>query len=376
MTFEYYIDNGSEKLRCGYTTGSCAALAAQAACEMLFSGKKTETAKIVTPKGIEVKVETENAFIGDDFACCAVRKDGGDDIDATDGMLIFARAEKSKENIIDGAEGIGRVTKDGLDQPKGNAAINSTPRKMISEEVSKVCRKYGYKGGIKITIYAPEGREIAKKTFNPNIGIVGGISIIGTSGIVEPKSLKALFDTIKLEIDVGRKEGHDKIILTPGNYGMDFLKENFDFGNIPVVQCSNFLGDAVECAAKSGYKEALLVGHAGKLIKLSGGIMYTHSHLADGRTELMALFAMLAGMEKEKGEEILNCISVDGALDVMGEYKQKAMALAAERAEKYLKRRSADMKIGLMMFSLKYGILCKSSKTDEILEDFGGKNDR
>ena len=247
---------------------------------------------------------------------------------------------------------------------------------MILEEVLKVCRKYGYTGGIKITLYAPEGMEIAKKTFNPNIGIVGGISIIGTSGIVEPKSLKALFDTIKLEISVGRKEGNDKIILTPGNYGMDFLKENFDFGNIPVVQCSNFLGDAVECAAKSGYKEALLVGHAGKLIKMSGGIMYTHSHLADGRTELMALFAMLAGMEKEKAEEILNCVSVDGALDVMGQYKFKAMDLAAERAEKYLKRRSTDMKIGLMMFSLKYGILCKSSETDEILKDFGGKNDR
>ena len=222
-----YIYHGKEKLRCGYTTGSCAAAASKAAAEMLLTGESVHETQLMTPKGIELHLSTENAEISEACASCAVRKDSGDDPDITNGILVYAKAEKIPFGIeIDGGKGIGRVTKAGLDQPVGNAAINSVPRKMISAAITEICEKYDYHGGIRITISVPDGEQIAFKTYNPRMGIEGGISIIGTSGIVEPMSSRALIDTIKVEERMRRSEGRKNLLLTIGNYSQNFLAEN------------------------------------------------------------------------------------------------------------------------------------------------------
>ena len=200
---EYLVKDG-KRLRLGYTTGSCAAAAAKAAAWMLLTGRKKDTIRLQTPKGIELNLDVLETELSPDEVRCAIRKDSGDDPDVTRGTLIFAAVRKSATPgvTIDGGEGVGRVTKPGLDQPVGAAAINSVPRQMIEENVREVCALVGYDGGLDVTISAPEGEALAKKTFNPRLGIEGGISILGTTGIVEPMSEQALLDTIRVELRV------------------------------------------------------------------------------------------------------------------------------------------------------------------------------
>ena len=292
--FEHYVLSGGRRLRCGYTTGTCAALAAAGAVRLLLTGAPPASVSLETPRGITVEVPLESCSLERGRASCAVRKDGGDDIDATAGLLVFAHAERQDApgTVIEGGEGVGRVTKPGLDQPVGAAAINRVPRQMIREAAAAVCGELGYGGGLRITVSVPGGREAAKRTFNPELGIEGGISILGTSGIVEPMSLRALADTVSLEIRQAAALGSRHIILTPGNFGLDFLSaQGLDRLGVPVVKCSNFIGDALDACAGSGFETVLLAGHIGKLGKLSGGIMNTHSRFADCRTELFCAHA-------------------------------------------------------------------------------------
>ncbi|MGN1171449.1 MAG: cobalt-precorrin-5B (C(1))-methyltransferase CbiD, partial [Lachnospiraceae bacterium] len=190
MKMEQFVYKDKKKLRCGYTTGSCAAAAAKAAAIMLFIGEKIDSVDLLTPGGVSLRLNVEETERNSDSVSCAVRKDAGDDADITDGILIYATVQRQeKQGIeIDGGEGIGRVTRPGLEQSPGSAAINSVPRRMIRDALSEVCDTFGYEGGLKAVIWAPEGTELAKKTFNPNLGVEGGISILGTSGIVEPMS--------------------------------------------------------------------------------------------------------------------------------------------------------------------------------------------
>ncbi len=294
-SFPWYVRSGMKLLRCGYTTGTCAALAASGAAGLLLSGEKPDSLRLVTPKGIPVEVKPDQCELQGETAFCSVRKDGGDDPDSTNGLLITACVRKSESGIqIEGGEGVGRVTRPGLDQPVGEAAINSGPRSMIRAAAAAVCEKYGYPGGLRITISVPQGTEAAKKTFNPQLGIEGGISILGTSGIVEPMSEQALLDTIALEIRQKGCRQKERLILIPGNYGMDYLQKSAGLpGAVPQVKCSNYIGSAIDIAAAEGFREILLVGHVGKLVKLAGGIMNTHSKTADGRRELFCAHAAL-----------------------------------------------------------------------------------
>ena len=311
MAFEHYIYTGTTRLRCGYTTGSCAALAAKAACEMLLSRKPVGLVSIVTPGGLPVEANVVDACIGEGCAQCAVRKDAGDDADVTDGVLVYARVEhagsgtgaaggkdvpaRESEVSVDGGVGVGRVTLPGLEQPVGAAAINATPRAMITSAVREVCAAHGFSGNIAVTISVPEGVALAKKTFNPHLGIEDGISILGTTGIVEPRSLAALRDSIVLEIRQHAAMGRRGVVLTPGNYGAQFISGHFHLNGAPVVFISNFVGDAIDCCVREGFTNVLLVGHIGKLVKVAGGIMDTHSRTADCRAEILAARAALAG---------------------------------------------------------------------------------
>ena len=243
--FEKYVYKNQKRLRCGYTTGSCAAAAAKAAALLLIGGIRPETVELETPSGQKLFLEVEDIREEEGRVSCAIRKDSGDDPDVTNGILVYASAEKTKDGIrIDGGTGVGRVTRPGLDQPVGEAAINTVPRRMITAAVQEVCAGQGYEGGIRVVISIPEGEALAGRTFNPRLGIEGGISILGTTGIVEPMSEAALLDTIEVEMKQAAAVGRKRILLTPGNYGMDFLRDELGIDPQKSVKCSNYIGKA------------------------------------------------------------------------------------------------------------------------------------
>ncbi|MBQ1893559.1 MAG: cobalamin biosynthesis protein CbiD, partial [Clostridia bacterium] len=266
---EFIIQDG-KKLRLGYTTGSCAAAASKAAAYMLLSGRRKEHITLETPKGITLELDIEDIEATDAAVSCAVRKDAGDDPDITDGALVYSKVSLCPEPgvHIDGGEGVGRVTKPGLDQPVGNAAINSVPRSMIRENVEEVMRLFDCREGLNVVISIPEGAQLAKKTFNPRLGIVGGISVLGTTGIVEPMSEKALVDTIRTELSQRRALGCENVLLTPGNYGAEFIRSSLGLDPETAVQTSNFIGDSLDICRELGFRRILLIGHIGKLVKL------------------------------------------------------------------------------------------------------------
>ena len=321
-----------KELRMGVTTGSCATATAKAAAIMLLSGKPISSIKILTPKGIDIELELHDIDMQEDSVSCAVIKDAGDDPDITNGIKIFSTVTKQISGIqIDGGNGVGRVTKKGLAISVGNAAINPTPLKMIESELLEIKKNHLYKGGFRVVISVPNGEKIAERTFNPRLGIVGGISILGTTGIVEPMSQQAIIETIKLEMNVIKASGEKNLTLAPGNYGMDFLRNNFDVNLNKAVKCSNFIGEAIDYACYLKFKKILLVGHLGKMVKLAGGIMNTHSHVADCRMEILSAHTAMAGatdilpiMESITTEQAFQVIKSYGLIDkVLFSLKQK-----------------------------------------------------
>ena len=371
MDDERYVRCGAKRLRRGYTTGTCAALAAAGAAELLLTGRAPETLSLLTPGGLRVELRPEGLTMDGGSAVCAVRKDAGDDPDVTDGILIAARVSRRERGIkLEAGEGIGRVTKPGLDQKVGEAAINSVPREMIRAALETVCDEAGYGGGLSVTLSVPGGAELAKKTFNPQLGIEGGISILGTSGIVEPMSERALLDTIALEIRQAAASGSDALVLTPGNYGMDFLREKLPaLKNIPAAKCSNFIGDAVDIAVTEGLRDVLLVGHVGKLVKLAGGIMNTHSRSADCRRELFCAHAALCGAGRETCRELMEQVSADGCLAVLEAacLREAVMESLLPEIQAHLDRRAGGaLRIGAILFSNVYGLLGETAGVKEL----------
>lgn len=371
--FEHYVRSGQRLLRCGYTTGTCAALAAQGAARLLLTGQVPRTVTLATPKGWVVDVLPSACFLDGAAAVCSVTKDAGDDADVTDGLPVTARVTKTDTPgiVIDGGEGVGRVTRPGLDQPVGAAAINRVPRRMIEQEVQAACRAAGYTGGLTVIISMEGGAEAARKTFNPQLGVEGGLSVLGTSGIVEPMSEQALIDTISLEL---RQKAADarRLILTPGNYGMDFLRaQRWDSLGVPVVRCANFIGEALDAAAAEGYEQVLLVGHIGKLVKLAGGIMNTHSRYADCRTELFCAYAAANGAPAELCRALLQAATTDACLELLDGSGLRAPVLSAllAAAQRHLDRRAAQAyRIGTVWFSNQYGLLGRTEPAKEILQ--------
>lgn len=363
-------------MRYGFTTGSCAAAAAKAAAYMLLSGRQKNTITIETPKGIPYTAEILEITRGEKAVQCAVRKDGGDDPDITSGALIYAevsltdhtRMQATDTRIhIDGGIGVGRVTKPGLDQLVGNAAINHVPREMIAKEVLEVCDLMDYKGNLQVIISVPEGKAIAKQTFNPRLGIVGGISILGTSGIVEPMSNQALLDTIRVELNQRRAEEFDYIAVAPGNYGLDFMKKAYGYDLDKSVKCSNFIGVTIDMAVECGFTRMLLTGHIGKLIKVAGGIMNTHSKEADCRMELLSAFAIHEGAGADVAAKILDCVATEEAVRLLREAgkQQEVMDYAMERIMFYLNKRAGGrMQIDCIMYDNTFGELAKSKEAD------------
>ena len=354
---ESFITKDGKRLRRGYTTGSCAAAAAKSAAVMLLSECRLDSVHLVTPFGIELDLPLQDIVTDEKYVSCGIVKDSGDDPDVTDGITVYARVEKTDLPYtieIDGGEGIGLVTKPGLDQDVGSAAINSTPRRMITEELQQVCEDNRYTGGLKVIISAPAGNEIAKRTFNSKLGVVGGISILGTTGIVEPMSEEALIDSIALEIRQRKALGDSRLILTPGNFGADFLKSVYGIDSDKIVKCSNYVGKALEAAIDAGFSQVLLAGHLGKFVKLSGGIMNTHSKEGDCRAELMASAALLGGASAETAQAMFSCVTTDEMLRILEKERvlDSTMTALKARIETALSARFAgQLETGVIVFT-------------------------
>ena len=373
--FEHYIRSGQRLLRCGYTTGTCAALGAAGAARLLLTGHAPESVGLRTPKGIVVEVAPQFCRLTADGAACAIVKGGGGDIDGATGLPVIAAVTllpgAPRTVTIDGGAGVGRVTKPGLDQPVGAAAINRVPRQMITEALLREADAVGYGGGFAVVISIEGGEAAAKRTFNPHLGVEGGLSVLGTSGIVEPMSQQALLDTLQIEIHQAALKSR-RLILAPGNYGLDYLAANYPvLHEIPVVKISNFIGEALDMAAAEHFAQVLLVGHVGKLVKLAGGIMNTHSRCADCRTELFCAHAALCGADAATCRALMDAATTDACLYLLdaAQLREPVIASLLTAIQLHLDRRAAGaFKVGAVLFSNRNGPLGQTKTADTLLK--------
>ncbi|WP_413538413.1 cobalt-precorrin-5B (C(1))-methyltransferase CbiD [Enterococcus malodoratus] len=370
---EFVFYNG-KKLRKGYTTGSCATAAAIAAAALLFEGETHETVQIQLPNKEKLLIPIDSIERINDSCKAFVIKDGGDDVDATDGMLIGAEVTQNTEKqiVIDGGIGIGRVTEVGLQIPVGQAAINPVPRKMIEESVRKVI---GPNRGAKITISAPEGTTIAKQTMNRRLGVLGGISILGTTGIVTPMSEEGWKRSISLELEMKKSQGHSAVILCPGNYGEDFAQNTLELDGEKIVSMSNFVGYVLKEVQRLEFEKVLMVGHLGKLIKVSAGIFSTHSKDADARTEILIANLALLRMPVDQLKEIQKCLTTEAAGEIIARtgYEEVYQVIAEKvkrRSEDLLKYRKHEPSIEAVLFSSQRGYLASTIPLDVLKEEW------
>lgn len=381
------MEKNKAGLRRGWTTGTCAQAAAAAAAQALLAGSLPRegadwTVTVHLPDGQPFTLPVQSGKIekrdsqGRPLAVtCKVKKDSGDDPDVTDGVTVCATVSFFSEDRIeiDGGQGIGRVTKPGLSQPVGSAAINPVPRQMIQKELIRLKEAAGWEGGFQVLVEIPGGEKLAQRTFNPRIGIVGGLSVLGTSGIVEPMSEKALIDTIEVEIKVKLAEGRRCLIAAPGNYGLDFLRDRWGILAQDTVKCSNYIGETIDLAAEHGAEGMLFVGHIGKLVKIAGGIMNTHSRWGDCRMELLASAALRAELSGDRAAALLGCNTTEDALQILTEKeRRKVMDCLLEKIHTYLNIRAQssaqrDMKTGAVLFSNVYGVLGMTRYGEELL---------
>ena len=437
---EEYVIKNQKKLRLGITTGTCSAAAAQAAAMQLLLGIESHAVTLRTPKGMTVSVPVYLLEADDVKASYKVIKDSGDDPDVTNGTDVCVTVAYAQQSVreqmdgsvgldgnvepdgsvetgvntgtygdaetgvntgtneimklstqgrscaftsesfpyltLDGGIGIGRVTKEGLEQAVGQAAINRVPRQMIFAAVADVCEKANVREPLHITVWMPEGETLAKRTFNPKLGIEGGLSVLGTSGILEPMSEQAIVATIETEIRQLHAVGEENVLVTPGNYGQAYASEYLGLDLAKSVKSSNYIGDTIDLAISYGMKDFLLVGNIGKLVKLAAGIFNTHSKVADGRGEIFAVHAAMAGAEANVVQEIYDCINTDRMLDVVERegLRETVMQSILAAIEKHVAGRVGDtMRFGVIVFSEKYGYLGQTKDAATVLEVFRRK---
>lgn len=362
---KYTYKNG-KKLKYGYTTGSCAAGAAKAGAQILLSKNKLKTVSIMTPKGWRLMLEVKDVQLNESEVTCGIQKDSGDDPDITNGMFVYAKVKKSSRDHIYGGTGVGRVTKKGLAVDIGHSAINPVPMKMIQEALNEVKETFDYPGGFDVEIYIPNGLDLSKKTFNPRLGIEGGLSILGTTGIVEPMSEEAFKESLHLELKQLKAK---KLVFAPGNYGRDYCR-SLGIEDHKILKISNFVGYMFEKAVEEKVEEILLVGHIGKLIKVSGGIFHTHSRVSDGRMPILCSHLLETDISKENLRVIKHANTTDEAVDLifsMGHHSvfDEIVHHIKERLNLFVFH---QLNVEVILFSSQYGVLSKTEGADTLRE--------
>lgn len=358
-----------KKLRTGFTTGTCAAGAAKAAALMLLGKAPGDKIDVTLPDGKNAQLPLEQCEATGNYATAAIQKDGGDDPDITTGLSIYAKVtlNDGDEIHIDGGEGVGRVTLKGLKVPIGDAAINPVPREMIKVNLTTVLPKGK---GADVLIYIPGGEEVARRTFNPKLGIIGGLSILGSTGIVHPMSEDALKESLRLELNILRERGFDTAIFAFGNYGISFLKSK-KIDEKRVIKISNYIGFMLDCGMELGFQKILLVGHLGKLVKVAGGIFQTHSRKADCRMEIITAYAGLAGASKTVLEELYQCKTTSAAAEIIArehleEIYQRIAENATARCKSYTYN---EITFGSMVFGDENKLLYCDKDAESILKE-------
>jgi len=355
-------------MRSGITTGTCAAGAIKAAI-LAYLGKKPATVGVLSPQGqkIEVKIDTSKQLLTGGKA--TVMKDAGDDPDITNGTTILAEVEiqDHTEIVIQAGIGVGIVTKPGLSVPVGQPAINPGPRKMMMQAIKDVLPN-GY--GVIVTISIPEGERLAKRTLNPTLGIIGGLSIIGTTGIVEPMSEEAFKNSLSPQINIVKALGYDQVVFAPGKIGQDIAIHRYGLPTETVIQTSNFIGHMLESAVDYGMKKVLLFGHLGKLAKVAAGIFHTHNRMADARMETIAAYMAAQGAPQQAILEILSCITTEAAMPIITKYNMhNVYRILAQRASARAKRYVFDdLIVGTVIVTLQGEIL----GLDDTAKEIGG----
>lgn len=357
------------KLRSGITTGTCSAAAAKAAV-MAWLGKRPNTVAVTTPRNVILTVPIEHAAVIDGGGRATVIKDAGDDPDITNGVTIAAeiKIDKTGEVVLQAGKGVGTVTKPGLAVPVGQPAINPGPRRMIIEAVKEVLP--GGSGAI-VTISVDGGEQLAARTLNPFLGVVGGLSIIGTTGIVEPMSEAGLKNSLVVQTSMARAQGHKWLVFVPGKIGWNAAVERYGLPADAVVQTSNFIGFMLEDAVRQGAEGILIFGHLGKIAKVSAGSFETHNRVADGRLEAIAAYAAAGGASQSAVQAILECTTAEAAIPVLAEHDCNYVysvlcRRASERAMRYVFN---DLQVGTIITDLKGTIL----GLDEAAGKIGGR---
>ncbi|MDD2211393.1 MAG: cobalt-precorrin-5B (C(1))-methyltransferase CbiD [Desulfitobacteriaceae bacterium] len=348
--------NGKE-MRRGFTTGTAAAAAAKAATTILFSKTELREVEIQLPSGLNLRLPVKDVQLEAQGASCAVKKDAGDDPDITNGVNIYAQARVTAVGIeLKTGPGIGIVTKAGLAVAVGRPAINPMPRRMIMEAIRQALPPGK---GVEVVLSIPQGEKLARKTFNLRLGIEGGISILGTTGIVEPMSEKAWQDALRLELQVLAARGENRVILVPGNYGRDFAINHLELPEKCIVKMSNFVGFALKTAVELGFTEILLVGDLGKLIKVAAGIFYTHSSVADARMEILAAYLGLFGAGRELIGQVLAMNTTSAVLEMLPDKAYPGLweFIARRISQKSQEHAGGKMKIGTILFANAQGVL-------------------
>ncbi|NPV52720.1 MAG: cobalamin biosynthesis protein CbiD [Firmicutes bacterium] len=393
-------------LRRGYTTGTCAAAAAKAATRMLFEGCPLKEIEVALPAGSSLTLHLIDVKIGDGYAMCGVVKDPGDDPDVTRGLTIYAEAKHAEAKgydkgpgagngvshkmddstrggdstrmadriLVRAGEGIGIVTKPGLKVPVGQPAINPVPMRMIESEVSKVLPEGE---AVEITLSVPGGAEVAARTFNPRLGIIGGISILGTTGIVEPMSEEAFRESLALEISQAAASGRKTLVLVPGKTGERAAVEKFGLPHDAVVEMSNFVGFMLEECVRQGISHVLLLGHHGKLGKVSAGIFNTHSRVADCRLEVLAVHAALLGASRHVVAAVMSSNTAEAAVDILrANGLMEVFNVVAKRAsERAMEFTGNKLSVGCVLLSLSDEVLGFDENAGEMAEMLGCPGD-
>ena len=360
----------AKELRGGYTTGACMAAGVKAAL-LYEKGEKCDTLELKALDDTVLTIPVKAVRQTEEGICAEIIKDAGDDPDITNGVSVFTTVRHLPQGsgiVFRAGEGIGTVTKPGLSVPVGEPSINPGPRKLTQNVVEEVL---GVGADLEVTVSIPAGKELCKQTLNPVLGVVGGISVVGTTGVLRPMSEEGFKNSLVPQIDVALAAGLDTQVFVPGKIG-ETLAVKHGIPKEAIVQTSNFIGFMLEAAAERGVKRVLLFGHIGKLAKVAAGVFYTHNRIGDARLEAIGAYAAAAGMPAEGIQRILNATTTEDALTVLEEYKYMHVCntlaeRASARAERFIFNK---LTVGTVLATMQGTILGMDEHAKEMGRDF------